>query len=149
MKLWWIIETDRADCPILPCRIRHECTGTKADPNYKERKWLFKEPLVNAGRVKPGQTVTLTLETENGEPKAGPTRPAQFSPSFKQISSMRSLTPDATVKLLKVQPRGEDEALVSFEFTPSASAKGMVYAKMRVTSPTGEGDIAVVASVGP
>ncbi|MCH8835857.1 MAG: hypothetical protein IH925_07905, partial [Proteobacteria bacterium] len=26
-RLWWVVETDHPDCPILPLRIRHECTG--------------------------------------------------------------------------------------------------------------------------
>lgn len=149
MRLWWIIETDREDCPILPCRIRHQCTGSRADPGRVARKWIFKEALVNAGKVAPGKTVRLTVDVENSEPQAGPNRPATFSTAFRQISSVTSLSPDATAKLVSVEPRGTDEAVVTFDFTPRAGLDGMLYAMVRVTGPTGPADVAVVASVRP
>ena len=148
MRLWWIIETDRPDCAILPCRIRHECTGSKADEARKTRKWIFKEQVVNAGRVKPGQTVRLTAEIENSEPKVGKDKPAVMSQGFRQITGVRSPDPRASAKLIKVDPRGVDETLLTFEFTPAADAKGMIYIPVKVASATGEGEIAVVASVG-
>ncbi|MFO0875016.1 MAG: DUF1573 domain-containing protein [Phycisphaerales bacterium] len=147
MRLWWIVETDRPDCAILPCRIRHDCTGSKADPGRFERKWIFKEQVVNAGLVKPGETVRLKMEIENSEPKAGPQKPATMNQGFRQISGVRSDDPRATAKMIKMEPRGTDESLVTFEFTPAADASGMIYVPVRVTSPTGENTIAVVASV--
>lgn len=147
MRLWWIIETDRPDCPIVPCRIRHDCTGVKADPNHKARKWIFKEHVVNAGRVSPGQTVRLKAEIENSEPKVGPNKPATMSQGFRQVTAVRSAGTAATAKLVGTEPRGADETLVTFEFTVSPDAKGMIYVPVKVVSATGEGEIAVVASV--
>lgn len=149
MRLWWIVETDRDDVPILPCRIRHQCTGSRADPDRVARKWIFKEALVNAGKVAPGKTVRLTVDVENSEPQAGPNRPARFSTAYREISSVTSLTPDATVKMVSVEPRGGDEAVVTFDFTPRAGLDGMLYAMVRVNGPTGPADVAVVASVRP
>jgi len=149
MRLWWIVETDRKDCPILPCRIRHDCTGSKADAGRFSRKWMFKEQIVNAGRIKAGKTVKLHAESENSEPKAGPNKPGAYSPAFKQITGVTSLTKDATVKFTGCTPRGEEEAMVSFDFTPAEGFTGMLYATLRVASPTGTSDIAVVASVEP
>jgi len=149
MRLWWIIETDRADCPILPCRIRHECTGVRADPTYKERKWLVKEPLVSAGRIKAGQPVKLRIDVENGEPKAGPNKPAVFSTTYRQISAVQSMGPEAKAALISVQPRGTDEAIVNFEFTPSPGTSGLIYTTVRLVSPSGTAVVPVVAVVEP
>jgi hypothetical protein len=149
MRLWWIIETDRADCPILPCRIRHECTGIKADPTYKERKWLVKEPLVSAGRIKAGQPTVLRIDVENGEPKAGPGKPAVYSTTFRQISAVQAMGPEATASLVSVQPRGTDEAIVSFDFTPTAGTSGLIYTVVRLVSPSGTANVPIVAVVEP
>ena len=149
MRLWWIIETDRKDCPILPCRIRHECSGVKADPTYKQRKWMFKEPLVVAGKVKAGKPTIVKAEVENSEPKAGPQRPATFSTAYKEITAVQSISPGATSKLASLQPRGVDEAILNIEFTPKEGTSGLVYHMVRVTGPTGSGDIAIVAVVEP
>lgn len=149
MRLWWVIETDREDCPILPCRIRHECTGLKADPNFRERKWMVKDPLVSAGRIKAGRPIALRAEVENAEPKAGPNRPAKFSNSYREISAVQSMSPQLSARLVAVEPRGTDEALVRFEIIPKEGVEGFIYAVVRLVSPTGTADVPVVAVVAP
>jgi len=147
MRLWWIFETDRKDAHVLPARIRHECTGARADPNRFTRRWMMTEQIVNAGRIKAGETIRLSAEVENSEPKAGARRPATFDLGFRQISAVTSRTPEATARLVHVEPGGELDATVHFEFTPDADARGLVYAIVRFSSPNGDADIAVVASV--
>ncbi len=147
MRLWWIIETDRADCPILPARIRHDCTGGRADPNRFTRKWMVSEQIVNAGRIKAGEPVMLRIGIENSEPKMGANRPATFDRGYLEISSVTSTSPDAAAKMRGVIEGSELDATLHFEFTPAATARGLVYAVVRIESPNGPADLAVVASV--
>ncbi len=135
MRLWWILETDRSDCPILPARIRHECTGSRADPNRFQRQWTFKEYLVNAGRVSAGQPVELEIDIDN---RGG-----------AQIESVQSLTPGSRARLLDASDLGDRETRCRVEFTPDAGMQGLLYARLRVMSTTGDGEIAIVAQVAP
>jgi len=55
---YWVIETDRADCPVLPIRVRHETTLPK--PTFR-----LKEYSVNLGRVEPGKPVEVEILMED------------------------------------------------------------------------------------
>ena len=133
MKLWWIVETDRADCPILPLRIRHEWSGSKADPDRRARGWIMKEYLINAGRIAPGKSVELEAVLTN--------QPRQ------RITSVESLSSDASIALVSQEDIGEQESLVKIRLTPRAGFTGLLYAMARFNSPTGFADCAVVAQV--
>ncbi|MCA9284065.1 MAG: DUF1573 domain-containing protein [Phycisphaerales bacterium] len=147
MRLWWILETDRPGCEILPARIRHEWTGSRADPGRGDRKWIFKEQMVSADAMTPGKPKSLTIDIENSEPKAGPNKPASLDQGFRHVTSVRSLDPNAVAKLVKVTPKGTDETEVEIEFVVKPGFTGMLYAPVMVTTTTGEHPIAVVASV--
>jgi hypothetical protein len=61
-KLWWVVETDHPDCPVLPLRIRHDCTGLRADADHQQRGWIFREYLANLGSVKAGVPVEVEVD---------------------------------------------------------------------------------------
>jgi hypothetical protein len=133
MKLWWIVETDRPDCPILPLRIRHEWSGGKADPDRRARGWIMKEYLINAASIAPGKPVELEAVLTN--------------PNRQRITSVESLSSDAAISLISQQDVGEQESLVKLRFTPREGFAGLMYAMARFNSPTGHADCAVVAQV--
>lgn len=65
MPLWWNVITDHPDCPVVPLRIRHECTGSKADMGRYARYWIPKDQLVNLDRVKAGTPATAELQLDH------------------------------------------------------------------------------------
>jgi hypothetical protein len=136
-RLWWIVETDRPDSPVLPLRIRHECTGVRADMHYRQRRWLFSEPLVSAGLLSAGKPVELDIDIWRYDGVAG-----------TGINQVRSLSPDATAELIgcSEQPEG-DGTICRVRFTPRAGFRGLLYAMVDVRGPAGGKDIAFVARI--
>ena len=137
MRMWWVIETDRDDCPIIPCRIRNQCTGSRSDPDRFQRGWLFDEYIVNAGRLSGGSEVVLSavLEARDG--------------SSVVLDAVTSLNPDATASLIDVTPAAGGQCTVRFSFKPRAGYQGVLYAMVAMDSPTGRGKVAVIAKVVP
>lgn len=147
MRLWWIFETDRPGGEIVPARIRHECTGSRADMGRFERKWIFKEQLVPAGAMAAGSTKNLVIEIENSEPKSGPNKPAQMNQGFRQVTGVRSTDPRAEAKLIRVTPKGTDETEIEIAFTIVQGAKGSLYIPVMVSTASGEFAVPVAVSV--
>ena len=138
-RIWWVVETDHPDCPILPLRIRHECTGLRMDPNNQQRGWMFHQYMLNAGAVIAGTPVDLDAEVRrlNEQPGSG-------------IYAVESLSPDATAEFLGIlESPGDDMSTVRVRFTPRAGTEGMLYAMVNFKSPTGDKEIAFLARVLP
>ena len=136
--LWWVVETDHPDCPVLPLRIRHGCTALIADTAVEQRGWLFYVYMVNAGSVTAGTSVDLDVDVRRlyERPSCG-------------INAVESLTPDATAEFLgMLEPPGESST-VRFRFTPRAGTSGLMYAMVDFKSLTGDKAIAVIARVMP
>lgn len=134
-RLWWVVETDHPECPILPLRIRHDCTGSLSDPLRHQRGWVFKEPIVSLGAIVAGVPVEADVDLHNrgGVP----------------ITGVESLSPDATAQLLSSAPGSGTTTTCRVRFTPARGARGMLYAMVLFRSPAGDKDVAFVARVMP
>jgi hypothetical protein len=132
-RLWWVVETDHPDCPILPLRIRHECTGSLSDPARFDRKWTFKEPIVNLGAIAAGEPLEteVVLHNREGVP----------------ITGVISLSADATAELISTGAAKGETVSYQVRFTPRAGYQGMLYAMVLFQSPKGDKDVAFVARV--
>jgi hypothetical protein len=135
-RLWWVVETDHPDCGVLPLYIRHECTGILMDQDYRQRGWLFSQYMLNAGVMKPGETVELDV---------GVKRLGQIATCG--INAAESLTPDATAEFAGLLEPPGDESTVRLRFTVKPGTTGMLYAMVNFKSPTGDKEIAVLARV--
>ncbi len=144
LPLWWIVETDRADCPIIPLRIRHECTGSRADPTKAERFWFFPEPIGVAGRLSAGQSAEVPMVIEHYNPKG---KGAVVRPDWSEVKSVRSLTPQFTAELTGTRPGSKDDLALLLKVSPTAGAKGLIYGMVEVETATGKGQVAVVMQV--
>lgn len=140
MPLWWIVETDRTDCPLVALRIRHECTGSKADPTKADRYWFFPEPLAVAGRLDAGESVVISMIIEHYNPKA---RGAIVRPEWSQVKGVRSLSPQMTATLEGVRPGNKEDAAVLIRVAPVAGVAGILYALVEIETATGKGVFAV------
>lgn len=141
---YWVVETDRADCPIVPVQVRHELTGIRFDPTAAERRWLWSEALVNAGRINAGEPFLGTVEIAKYDP---PKVTTPMPSGWSTVQSVRSLSPLATVELDKAEPRG-DKVSVHFRLTPKPEASGKcIYIPIEVKTASGSGRFFVTASV--
>jgi len=140
MPLWWVVETDRADCPLVALRIRHECTGSRADPGKTERYWFFPEPLAVAGRLVDGESIVVSMVIEHYNPKG---RGAIVRPEWSQVKSVRSLSPQITATLEGVRLGTKEDEAVLIRIAPAAGVTGIVYALVEIQTATGAGVFAV------
>lgn len=146
MPLWWVIETDRADCPLVALRIRHECTGSKADPTKTDRYWFIPEPLGVAGRVAQGDSKVITMVIEHYNPKG---RGAIVRPDWSQIKCVKSLSPKMTATLEGTRVGTKDDIALSIRVTPAPGVSGVLYEPIEIETASGKGVFAVSMQVMP
>jgi hypothetical protein len=143
---WWVVDTDRADCPQVPLRIRHETTGIRFDPGANARFWFVPESVVLAGVAKPGQPVALVATIEHLNPAA---QGAVTNPAWSDVKSVTVPGGEGTATLGAVTKRGTDFADITFEFRPAAGTKGPMYVPVQVETGTGKGLVYVAVTVVP
>ncbi len=134
-RLWWVIETDHTDCPILPLEIRHECTGLPRDPDWEKRNWIFQEYLVNLGAVQAGRSVEVDVGIRNWD--------------SVPIHAVESLTPDATAELVSTDDPPGETTTCRVRFTPRKGFQGVLYAPVNFKSERGDMDVAFLVKIQP
>lgn len=146
MPLWWVLETDRADCPLVPLRIRHECTGSKADPGRFAREWFFPEPIGIVGRVAPGSPAETVVPIEHYNPQA---RGAVQRPQWKDVVRVETRDPRARAALVRTQAGARDQVDVRLSVTPGADLRGFFAIPVDIVTATGSGTITVYGIADP
>ena len=146
MPQWWVVETDRADCPLVPLRIRHESTGSRFDMERMARFWFPPESVVVAGRVKAGQAVELTATLEHLNP-AGQGK--VVNPKWSEVKSIKVPGGEGTAELVSATPRPGDFVDVVFRFTPRKDLKGVAYVPVMIETGSGSGPVFVSITVEP
>ena len=141
---WWVVETDRADCPQIPLRIRHETTGVRFDPDQNRRLWFPPESIVLAGVVKPGQTVDLATTIEYLNPAA---QGAITNAAWGDVKSIAVPGGEGTAQLVGATKRSTDFVDIAFRFTPAAGRTGSMYVPVSIETPTGKGTVYVAVTV--
>ena len=135
MRLWWVIETDHPDCPILPMRVRHECTGLKADPDWRQRTWRFPEYIAQLGALHAGVPVEVDVDIVNEK--------------NVRIFAVQSRSSGADAELVSTTPKEGDITTYRVRLTPRRGYEGMLYAMVLFRSDTGSKDIAFIGRVMP
>ena len=143
LQQWWCVQTDVADCPIVPFRIRHESTGIRFDPKMDERRWFIPESIVIAGKISPNKPVELEVEIESSVTK-GKTQPT----GWDTIRSVQSLDANTKTELISSKREG-DRVRVQFRLTVLKSNNVFVYAPIAIVTETGTGRCFVAAVVEP
>ena len=143
---WWVVETDRADCPQIPLRIRHETTGVRFDPDQNKRLWFPPESIVLAGVVRPGQTVDLATTIEYLNPAA---QGAITNAAWGDVKSIAVPGGEGTAQLVGATKRSTDFVDIAFRFTPAAGRTGSMYVPVSIETPTGKGTVYVAVTVTP
>ncbi len=60
---FWVIETDRPDCPLIDATIRHSST---LPPKRPDRPWAPKDQRILVGTVRPGEQFEVVTKIEYG-----------------------------------------------------------------------------------
>jgi len=137
MRRWWVIETDHPDCPILPMRVRNECTGSRLDMTRRDRGWYFKEYIAQLNAIEAGKPVeaeVLLPVTKSGI----------------KIQSVQSQSQNAHAQLISSITSDDGKSITCrVRFTPRKDYKGVIYAMVMFKSNTGSKDIPFIAKVVP
>ena len=135
MRLWWVIETDHPDCPILPMRVRHECTGGLSDPDRKRRGWQSKEVIAQLGAMQAGVPIEVDVDILNKK--------------NVRIFAVQSRSSAADAELVSTSPKEGGITTYRVRLTPRRGYEGMLYAMVLFRSDTGSKDIAFIGRVMP
>jgi hypothetical protein len=144
LQQWWVIETDRADCPLIPLRVRNEATGSAFDPGKIARCWFPPESVINAGRIKPGQSVEVSVSIEHLNPSE---QGRVTKPTWGDVTAVRVPGGEATVELVRATKRADTFVDVVMKFTPGAGVKGVAYIPVEIETATGRGPVFVSVTV--
>ncbi len=139
MPLWWFVWTDRADCPVIPLRVRDECTGSKNDMARFARFWIVKEQFIDAGVGTKGSASRVEVELEHYNP---PKKGAVERVDWSTVVAVRSLIPELTVQSLSKRDVPGDAALLLLEVTPARA--GAFEGEIEIQTATGTGRVPFV-----
>jgi hypothetical protein len=144
---WWVIETDRADCPLIPCRVQNQCTGSKRDMNRILRHWIFDDYLLDAGAVRRGVPFTLVTDLEYYNPRGGGTLQKK---DWAQGLSVESAIPGVKVEVVGSEALSDMSLRVELSVVLDETVPpGLLYAPVTLYTATGNGVVDVIAKVNP
>jgi hypothetical protein len=143
---WWMIETDREDCPLIPIRIRHEMTGGRFDTARYQRFWFVPESVLVGGRVKQGTPVELATTIEHNNPAA---QGRVTNPAWADVKAVHVPGGQGRAELVSATRRGEDFVDVVIRFTPGPGLRGAQYIPIEIETATGRGPAFVAVVVEP
>ena len=144
---WWVVETDRPDCPLIPCRVQNECTGSKRDMNRYLRHWIFADYLLDAGAVSRGVPFTLVTDLEYYNPRGGG---ALQKKDWAQQLSAQAQIPGVNVKVVGSEELSDETIRVELSVVLDETVPaGLLYAPVTLYTATGNGLVDVIAKVNP
>ena len=143
---WWVFETDRADCPLVPCRVRNECTGSKRDESRFLRYWIFADYLLDGGVVRAGEPFEVEVDLTHMNPRGGG---KVVAPQWSKVLSAEATTSEAVASLAGVTVVDAENARVRLKVVPRKDLRGLLYVPVKVTTATGSGVVDVIAKVIP
>lgn len=108
-----VVETDRADCPLVDLRVRHE--STHISPKFKVHE--FRSTL---GRIAPGEAGEFELEIENMK--------------SQRITGVRSLSPKATAELVEQTSDEKGSVNIKVKVTPAAGFTGLLFFPVEISA---------------
>lgn len=143
---WWVVETDRDDCPLVPLRVRHETTASRFDMPRLQRFWFPPESVLLAGRVKAGTPVDVTTTIEHLNPSA---QGRVTNPAWSDVKGARVPGGEGTIEIVSATKRGEDFVDLVLRFTPKQGLVGAHYIPVELETASGKGPLFVSVTVTP
>ena len=143
---WWVFTTDRMDCPLVSCRVRHPETGSRRDPTRFDRRWIMLDDFAEVGVVRAGSTVDVPIQLDHYNPRG---RGKIDRPDWSRNLKVRSLDPriEATLLSSKVTSPEQVDGVIRVRF--KGPSESLLYAPIQVSTATGAGVLEVAARVDP
>jgi hypothetical protein len=132
---WWVIETDRADCPLVDSWVRHITTIEKP---VRARPWRVAERRVLLEMTEPSQSTEFAVEIT----KIG----------TDAIHAVRSLSPEFTAEVVgftRTQDHDGINGLCTVRITPAADHRGVYQGPLEFMASQYTHKIDVVGKVAP
>jgi hypothetical protein len=144
LPIWWVIETDRPDCPLIPLRVRNENTGSKWDMARFERQWHVKDQIVFVPSLVAGKPTEVTIELEHYNPRKAP-----VLANWAANAAVQSKVPDVKVELIEAKSLSAEAAELRVRLTPAAGTTGSREGGLVVSTATGSADVPFVVRIAP
>lgn len=142
---WWIFTTDRADCPLVPCRLRNENTGARRDMERMTRHWIVDEDFLDLGSIRIGEPIDLTCVIKHYNPRGGG---AVEQADWWQVLGVGSASPQSLQAEFKGVVRlNDEEAEVRLQITPTGPPSELMVGFIGIRTSTGNGLLEVAAKV--
>ncbi len=127
---YWVIETDRPDCPAIDARIRHSSTLV---PPRNQRPWVTVESRLLVGLIRTGEPFEVVTRVEYS---------GQFTPD-PATAAVAAGSPNLTARLLDAQ-RDDQYIQYRIAITPATGVPpGLFYGQIDVYA-SGHGPVPVV-----
>lgn len=125
---YWIIETDRADSPLVDVFVRHETTMPRPVLKMTDYRHTF-------GRIEQGTSVEFLVELNE-------------LPEGERIAAAASSVPEAKVELVKTETEGKTTSM-TLRVTPAAGVEGILYVPFSIYTNLRSQELTVWGQVVP
>ena len=143
---WWVFTTDRPDCPLVPCRVRNENTGSKRDMARFERRWIPTEDLVNLGRVPVGAKLERVFEIDHYNPRGGG---SIDRPRWREDPRVESTDSRIRATLISSAAAGPEKTVLVVRLEVVGPPTPLLYGGLDISTATGSGVVDLVAEIVP
>lgn len=131
---FWVIETDRPDCPLIDARIRHSSTLPAKPPG---RPWVPKDQRILVGTVRPGEAFEVVTKIEyNGGYPPDPTTATVVSESTLFQAELIEAQVDGQYLQFRIRVSAADNA-----------PPGLLYGSLAVGASGFTGSLQIIGSV--
>lgn len=134
MRKWWVVETDREDCPLLDVEVRHE--KVRVERGMQDQTWFVATQRVLAGVVNDTEEheIAITLERDKALIAHGATPPHEQLQAGMRLAMIQPLNDLVqSIRIVKVEGDGP-RVYVTAAFTVKKGFRGLLYCPMRVLS---------------
>lgn len=129
MPAWWVIETDRPDCPIVEVWVRHEWNFTNLAVDG--RLWRVTRQHMVVDSIKAGESAEFTVEI--------------LKLGRDDIGEVRSMSNEFDAELVTLQRNGVD-AEATVRITPAAGHHGLLYGTIEFHSRNHSQELTVIGT---
>ena len=98
----------------------------------------MKDQLADAQHASVGKPSEVSIDLEHYNP---PAKGQVTDPRYRDVKSVRSLTPTVTATLVSVTPQGVDSAAIIVRLEPVAGAAGPIEGELEIVTATGSGRV--------
>ncbi|MCA9311344.1 MAG: DUF1573 domain-containing protein [Phycisphaerales bacterium] len=136
MPWWWVIETDRADAPVVDVRVWHEWTRPSRE-DVTNLRWVLSDQRVLLNTVRPGESKDFEVTVE--PLKAGYTVETPIAASCP--------VEGIDVRLLEARGLDTGEIECTVRLTNHLTETGLLYAPVTIHAPTQSREVVVIGRV--